>query len=469
MSEKIISELKAELVESAQLGFQECRAADELKRKNAELEREILEFKFSPLSTGSTEWRWPDGRDGRNQTKHRGSTTSSDVGITNLRKQALAAQFDADVDDFLRENEELKDKVTSAERANRELEEKLSTEMLEIATLKSGLSGLSPSASQLKASMQVKQLARDINQDRVKEELVREVEAEKLEVAGLRQALQKAKHEATIEQKQLIRELKEETAAKESDIRKAEQAREKEIRRLHRELEAAKYNRLPSQPSPGPSELPAFGKPERLNSIFLQDDTDPDIQQESLAHQLQAHFAWPAEGQDHEVERLQEELRLMQKFYGESSGTSTQVLEETQSTLKSEVEEVQHLRKMLKDSMRSKRISDRTPTGTSGIKDFESLRELQGALVEKEEEMICLKRAFAKEKNRAQDLEENVVRLKHQAKAPQKQKPVEFPTEDQSDQSHRGSSSPKTKERADDVEMLRALAALRYVEAHWYP
>eukprot|EP00434_Breviolum_minutum_P043531 symbB.v1.2.038809.t1/scaffold6183.1/size20250/2 len=153
MSEKIISELKAELVESAQLGFQECRAADELKRKNAELEREILEFKFSPLSTGSTEWRWPDGRDGR-QTKHRGSTTSSDVGITNLRKQALAAQFDADVDDFLRENEELKDKVTSAERANRELEEKLSTEMLEIATLKSGLSGLSPSASQLKASMQ---------------------------------------------------------------------------------------------------------------------------------------------------------------------------------------------------------------------------------------------------------------------------------------------------------------------------
>ena len=27
------------------------------------------------------------------------------------RKQALAAQFDADVDDFLRENEELKDKV----------------------------------------------------------------------------------------------------------------------------------------------------------------------------------------------------------------------------------------------------------------------------------------------------------------------------------------------------------------------
>eukprot|EP00434_Breviolum_minutum_P043530 symbB.v1.2.038808.t1/scaffold6183.1/size20250/1 len=83
--------------------------------------------------------------------------------------------------------------------------------------------------------------------------------------------------------------------------------------------------------------------------------------------------------------------------------------------------------------------------------------------------MICLKRAFAKEKNRAQDLEENVVRLKHQAKAPQKQKPVEFPTEDQSDQSHRGSSSPKTKERADDVEMLRALAALRYVEAHWYP
>ena len=27
-----------------------------------------------------------------------------------------------------------------------------------------------------------------------------------------------------------------------------------------------------------------------------------------------------AQGQDHEVERLQEELRLMQKFYGESSG-----------------------------------------------------------------------------------------------------------------------------------------------------
>ena len=43
--------------------------------------------------------------------------------------------------------------VTSAERANRELEEKLSTEMLEIATLKSGLSGLSPSASGL-ATMQ---------------------------------------------------------------------------------------------------------------------------------------------------------------------------------------------------------------------------------------------------------------------------------------------------------------------------
>eukprot|EP00435_Cladocopium_sp_Y103_P056106 s1207_g18.t2 len=202
MSEKkIIAELKAELVESAQLGFEECRAADELKRKNAELEREILEFKFSPLSTGgSSEWRWPQG-----ETKHRSSATSSDAGITSSRKQALAAQFDADVDDFLRENEQLKDKVASAEKNNRELEEKLTTEMLEIASLKSGLS---PSAGQLKVGMQVKQLARDINQDRVKEELVREVEAEKLEVASLQQALEKAKHEAALEQKKLTRELK---------------------------------------------------------------------------------------------------------------------------------------------------------------------------------------------------------------------------------------------------------------------
>ncbi|CAL1160315.1 unnamed protein product, partial [Cladocopium goreaui] len=193
---------KAELVESAQLGFEECRAADELKRKNAELEREILEFKFSPLSTsGSSEWRWPQG----NETKHRSSATSSDAGITSSRKQALAAQFDADVDDFLRENEQLKDKVASTEKANRELEEKLTTEMLEIASLKSGLS---PSAGQLKVGMQVKQLARDINQDRVKEELVREVEAEKLEVASLQQALQKAKHEAAVEQKRMTRELK---------------------------------------------------------------------------------------------------------------------------------------------------------------------------------------------------------------------------------------------------------------------
>ena len=59
--------------------------ADELKRKNAELEREILEFKFSPLSTGgsrgSSEWRWPQG----NETKHRSSATSSDGGITSSR------------------------------------------------------------------------------------------------------------------------------------------------------------------------------------------------------------------------------------------------------------------------------------------------------------------------------------------------------------------------------------------------
>ena len=60
--------------------------ADELKRKNAELEREILEFKFSPLSTsGSSEWRWPQG----NETKHRSSATSSDAGITSSRTRGI--------------------------------------------------------------------------------------------------------------------------------------------------------------------------------------------------------------------------------------------------------------------------------------------------------------------------------------------------------------------------------------------
>lgn len=34
------------------------------------------------------------------------------------RKQALAAQFDADIDDFLRENEELKNKVRASRRAS---------------------------------------------------------------------------------------------------------------------------------------------------------------------------------------------------------------------------------------------------------------------------------------------------------------------------------------------------------------
>ena len=82
LQQKVIA-LKAELQESAQLGFAECRAAEELKQKNADLERELLEFKFSPLSTGSSEWRWPSDR-------HRNSTVSrnsSDPGITS--RQAL--------------------------------------------------------------------------------------------------------------------------------------------------------------------------------------------------------------------------------------------------------------------------------------------------------------------------------------------------------------------------------------------
>eukprot|EP00913_Durusdinium_trenchii_P014163 g13291.t1 len=122
MQERTITELKAELQESAQLGFAECRAAEVLKRKNDELERELLEFKFSPLSTGSSEWRWPD------QQRPRSSAASSDAGIGGpIRKQALAAQFDADVDYFLRENEQLRDKVIAAEKAKRELETKVQT------------------------------------------------------------------------------------------------------------------------------------------------------------------------------------------------------------------------------------------------------------------------------------------------------------------------------------------------------
>ncbi|CAL1145793.1 unnamed protein product, partial [Cladocopium goreaui] len=380
----------------------------------------------------------------------------------------------------------------------------------------------------------------------------------------------------------------EQRAAKDVDIAKAEQTREKEIRRLHKELEAAKYHRIPSlQQSPGPSELPAFGKPERLNGILAGDESNAH---ESLADQLHAHFAWPAEDHQAELERLQEELRSMQEFYeNKSSGATNQALEETQATLKTEREEVQHLRRELNDSMQSKRLLDsatnqaleetqatlktereevqhlrrdlndsmqskrlldsatnqaleetqanlktemeevqhlrrdlndsmqskrlldsatnqaleetqatlkterevqhlrrelndslcsiRAPDGIrSRTKDDQSqVKELQGILKEKEEELMNFAETA---KRREKRLEDEVVQLReasarpmpgtaqsvHTSKVRQKVEARQPHTEDVA-----SCSSASQKEPSDDVEMLRALAALRYVEAHWYP
>ncbi|CAL1145794.1 unnamed protein product, partial [Cladocopium goreaui] len=303
----------------------------------------------------------------------------------------------------------------------------------------------------------------------------------------------------------------EQRAAKDVDIAKAEQTREKEIRRLHKELEAAKYHRIPSlQQSPGPSELPAFGKPERLNGILAGDESNAH---ESLADQLHAHFAWPAEDHQAELERLQEELRSMQEFYeNKSSGATNQALEETQATLKTEREEVQHLRRDLNDSMQSKRLLDsatnqaleetqatlktereevqhlrrelndslcsiRAPDGIrSRTKDDQSqVKELQGILKEKEEELMNFAETA---KRREKRLEDEVVQLReasarpmpgtaqsvHTSKVRQKVEARQPHTEDVA-----SCSSASQKEPSDDVEMLRALAALRYVEAHWYP
>lgn len=271
----------------------------------------------------------------------------------------MAAQFDADVDYFLRENEQLRDKVIAAEKAKRELETKVQTLEMQENPPKPQSPQPSFSTRQLKVGMQVQQITRE----REKEELLREVEAEKLEVANLEHALQHAKQEAATESKRLQRELEEAKAANEIDVRNAERARDKEIRWLHKELEASKYRTIHSgpQPPPGPSELPAPGKPERLSGVWNQHCLDG----ETLDVQLQTHFSWP-EQEFNEVQELREELRVMQHLHEQVSGsTANEALEETKAILQTEFEELQSLREELHASKCSTKHSggDRNAQG----------------------------------------------------------------------------------------------------------
>ncbi|CAJ1379818.1 unnamed protein product [Effrenium voratum] len=342
-NDALIQRLKGELQEAAEAGIAECRAAEDLRKRNDDLQSELVECKLSPpLSTLSTssEWRWPTRSSG---VKARGSITSSEGGVAGpLRKQHLAAQFDADMDEYIRENEELKEKVTTLEKANRELE-KVTAEINE----NQPRSPQSPAGS-AKVGLQVQHVARNIARDRAEEELKREVEIEKCEVAALQQSLEKFKREAAFELQKARAEVEEERAAKERDIRKTEQAREKEVQWLHNELDAAKLRYIargvPRQ-SPGPSEVPAFGKPEKMASILIEEPA-------SLADEL-GHFVWPAEEDSNleaEISELREELQMMEQFHAaetESSHRAKEELAKTEVALRTEIQEVQGLRRAL--------------------------------------------------------------------------------------------------------------------------
>ena len=67
----------------AVLSFAVLRASA-LKRKNAELERDLNRFKSSPLSTQSSEWIWPN----RPRISARSSAASSDAGISAQSRQS---------------------------------------------------------------------------------------------------------------------------------------------------------------------------------------------------------------------------------------------------------------------------------------------------------------------------------------------------------------------------------------------
>ncbi|CAE7530830.1 unnamed protein product [Symbiodinium pilosum] len=252
----------------------------------------------------------------------RASATSSEGGIPGgLRKKAMAAQFDEDLDEFMRENAQLKDQVSRAERSKRELEEKLrELEMAKPIPL------ASPPAGQAKVGLQVQHKAREINWEKVREELKQEVEAEKLQVAALKEDIRKFRKQASKSEERIYHELQEEKASRIGELQEAQRNHEKEMKRLRKDLEAARFQLLATNFRASPSLAPPSPGGERLNSILsARSDDEPSpfdfdtgTGDASLADELAGHFQWPLDQEalhfrlPEEVNELRIELRQMQ-------------------------------------------------------------------------------------------------------------------------------------------------------------
>lgn len=395
--EETIAQLKEELHESAYLGVEECRQANELKRRNAELERELQEIKtFSPSSAGSaSDWRWADDR---RSLRKRASATSSEGGLPGaLRKKAMAAQFDEDLDEFMRENAELKEQVSRAEKAKRELEEKLREVEMEKPVAKS-----SPPAGQLKAGLQVQHKAREINWEKMREELRQEVETEKLHVTALKDDMKKIRKQ-------------EERTSRMDEFQEAQRSHEQDLKRLRKDLEAARFQLLATNFRGSPGLAPPSPGGERLNSILSarSDDGEPSpfdfdtgTGNASLADELSGHFQWPT-GQDALQYRLPEEINelrveLQQMQYAQVGGAEAeQALVHANAELKVEAQEVRGLRKEFESF---EQRSARAPEAGAAEADEEvqamlsaGIRrqsELEGKLQTQHQEIASLKAAL---------------------------------------------------------------------------
>eukprot|EP00439_Symbiodinium_sp_Y106_P059045 s830_g8.t1 len=404
------ADLKEELHESAYLGVEECRQANDLKRRNAELERELQEIKtFSPSSAGSaSDWRWVDDR---RSLRKRASATSSEGGLPGgLRKKAMAAQFDEDLDEFMRENAELKEQVSRAEKAKRELEEKLREVEMEKPVAKS-----SPPAGQLKAGLQVQHKAREINWERMREELRQEVETEKLQVTALKDDMKKIRKQAAVKEEKFYQELQEERASRMDEFQEAQRSHEQDLKRLRKDLEAARFQLLATNFRGSPGLAPPSPGGERLNSILSarSDDGEPSpfdfdtgTGNASLADELSGHFQWPT-GQDalqyrlpEEINALRVELQQMQ-FAQEGGAEAEQALVYAKAEMKAEAQEVRGLRKEIESF---EQRSARAPEAGAAEADEEvqamlsdGIRrqsQLEGKLQTQRQEIASLKTAL---------------------------------------------------------------------------
>jgi len=327
-----------------------------------------------------------------------------------LRKKAMAAQFDEDLDEFMRENAELKEQVSRAEKAKRELEEKLREVEMEKPVAKS-----SPPAGQLKAGLQVQHKAREINWERMREELRQEVETEKLQVTALKDDMKKIRKQAAVKEEKFYQELQEERASRMDEFQEAQRSHEQDLKRLRKDLEAARFQLLATNFRGSPGLAPPSPGGERLNSILSarSDDGEPSpfdfdtgTGNASLADELSGHFQWPT-GQDalqyrlpEEINELRVELQQMQ-FAQEGGAEAEQALVYAKAEMKAEAQEVRGLRKEIESF---EQRSARAPEAGAAEADEEvqamlsdGIRrqsQLEGKLQTQRQEIASLKTAL---------------------------------------------------------------------------